>query len=62
MHVVEHGRIDLAHLLDVRGFNLNADLGPGIGLRPLRAVAARTAAIASAPWYCAATRRSISKG
>ncbi|MFG9884107.1 GTPase [Pseudomonas aeruginosa] len=39
--VVEHGRIDLAHLLDVRGFNLNADLGPGIGLRPLRAVAAK---------------------
>ncbi|ORE43326.1 GTPase [Pseudomonas aeruginosa] len=41
VHVVEHGRIDLAHLLDVRGFNLNADLGPGIGLRPLRAVAAK---------------------
>lgn len=41
VHVVEHGRINLAHLLDVRGFNLNADLGPGIGLRPLRAVAAK---------------------
>jgi G3E family GTPase len=25
--VVEHGNIDLAELLDVRGFNLNADLG-----------------------------------
>ncbi len=34
VHVVEHGRIDLAHLLDVRGFNLNADLGPGIGPAP----------------------------
>jgi hypothetical protein len=31
--VVEHGNIDLAELLDVRGFNLNADLG-GVSLRP----------------------------
>ncbi|WP_414154263.1 GTPase [Pseudomonas sp. BNK-43-a] len=27
IRVVEHGRIDLAELLDVRGFNLNPDLG-----------------------------------
>jgi G3E family GTPase len=27
IRVVEHGNIDLAELLDVRGFNLNADLG-----------------------------------
>jgi G3E family GTPase len=33
--VVEHGQIDLAELLDVRGFNLNADLGAGMTLRPL---------------------------
>jgi len=35
--VVEHGRIDLAELLDVRGFNLNPDLGisPKPTLRPL---------------------------
>lgn len=33
--VVEHGRIDLAELLDIRGFNLNADLAPGLALRPL---------------------------
>lgn len=38
IHLVEHGRIDLAHLLDVRGFNLNDDLGPAIGMRPLRPV------------------------
>jgi G3E family GTPase len=35
VRLVEHGRIDLAELLDVRGFNLNADLGPAINLRPL---------------------------
>ncbi|BAN49132.1 GTPase [Metapseudomonas resinovorans] len=35
IRVVEHGRIDLAELLDVRGFNLNADVGPALGLRPL---------------------------
>jgi len=33
--VVEHGKIDLAELLDVRGFNLNADLGGGVSLRPV---------------------------
>ncbi|HDS1737984.1 GTPase [Pseudomonas hunanensis] len=32
IRVVEHGRIDLAELLDVRGFNLNTDLG--LTLRP----------------------------
>ena len=35
IRVVEHGQIDLAELLDVRGFNLNADLGSGLTLRPL---------------------------
>ena len=37
IRVVEHGRIDLAELLDIRGFNLNADvgLGPLVSLRPL---------------------------
>ncbi|BBP81370.1 GTP-binding protein [Pseudomonas sp. Pc102] len=35
IRVVDHGRIDLAELLDVRGFNLNADIGPALGLRPL---------------------------
>ncbi|MFJ1338528.1 GTPase [Pseudomonas caricapapayae] len=35
IRVVEHGRIDLAELLDVRGFNLNADLGGGLSLRPV---------------------------
>ncbi|MCI8209145.1 GTP-binding protein [Pseudomonas sp. S25] len=35
IRVVEHGQIDLAELLDVRGFNLNADLGAGLTLRPL---------------------------
>lgn len=33
IRVVEHGKIDLAELLDVRGFNLNADLGGGLSLR-----------------------------
>lgn len=32
IRVVEHGRIDLAELLDVRGFNLNTDLG--VSLKP----------------------------
>ena len=36
IRVVEHGRIDLAELLDVRGFNLNADLGGGLSLRPVQ--------------------------
>ncbi len=35
IRVVEHGKIDLAELLDVRGFNLNADLGGGMSLRPI---------------------------
>ncbi|MGE8363019.1 GTPase [Pseudomonas sp.] len=35
IRVVEHGRIDLAELLDVRGFNLNADVGPALTLRPV---------------------------
>lgn len=35
IRVVEHGRIDLAELLDIRGFNLNADFGPALTLRPL---------------------------
>ncbi|POA51920.1 GTPase [Pseudomonas sp. FW507-12TSA] len=35
IHVVDHGNIELAQLLDVRGFNLNADLGGGISLRPV---------------------------
>ncbi|WP_449431198.1 GTPase [Pseudomonas putida] len=37
VRVVEHGRIELAELLDVRGFNLNPDLGAGLApaLRPV---------------------------
>jgi G3E family GTPase len=35
IRLVDHGRIDLAELLDVRGFNLNADLGGGVSLRPV---------------------------
>jgi G3E family GTPase len=35
IRVVAHGKIDLAELLDVRGFNLNADLGGGMSLRPV---------------------------
>lgn len=35
IRVVEHGCIDLAELLDIRGFNLNADIGPALTLRPL---------------------------
>jgi G3E family GTPase len=34
IRIVEHGKIDLAELLDVRGFNLNADLGV-MSLRPV---------------------------
>ncbi len=33
--IVKQGEIDLAELLDVRGFNLNADLGGGLSLRPV---------------------------
>ena len=39
IRVVEHGQIDLAELLDVRGFNLNADLGGGVSLRPVQPAA-----------------------
>lgn len=35
VRIVEQGEIDLAELLDVRGFNLNADLGGGLSLRPV---------------------------
>lgn len=35
IRVVEHGKIDLAELLDVRGFNLNDDLGGGLSLHPV---------------------------
>ncbi len=35
IRVVEHGQIGLAELLDVRGFNLNADLPTTVSLRPL---------------------------
>jgi G3E family GTPase len=38
IRVVDHGKIDLAELLDVRGFNLNADLGGGMNLRPVAPV------------------------
>ena len=39
IRVVEHGNIELAELLDVRGFNLNADLGGGLNLRPVQRAA-----------------------
>lgn len=39
VRVVDHGRIDLAELLDVRGFNLNADIDPVLTLRPVRPAA-----------------------
>ena len=39
IRLVEHGKIDLAELLDVRGFNLNADLGGGLSLRPVQTAA-----------------------
>lgn len=35
IRVVEHGRIDLAELLDIRGFNLNADIAPALRMMPL---------------------------
>ena len=35
LRVVEHGRIELAELLDIRGFNLNADIAAAPLLRPL---------------------------
>lgn len=52
IRVVEHGRIDLAELLDVRGFNLNPDLGANLKpmLRPVLKPATPTV---SPPWCCA---------
>ena len=38
IRAVEQGRIDLAELLDVRGFNLNADIGGGLSLRPVQPI------------------------
>ncbi len=35
IRTVEHGRIELAELLDIRGFNLDAAVAPTQGLRPL---------------------------
>jgi G3E family GTPase len=35
IRIAQQGEIDLAELLDVRGFNLNADLGGGLSLRPV---------------------------
>ncbi|UFH48824.1 GTPase [Pseudomonas sp. KNUC1026] len=35
IRVVEHGEVDLPELLDIRGFNLNADVGAGMTLRPV---------------------------
>jgi G3E family GTPase len=35
IRVVDHGEIDLAELLDIRGFNLNTDLGAGFNRRPM---------------------------
>lgn len=42
IHSVEHGTIELERLLDVRGFNLNADVGLRPLLRPVRPAAATT--------------------
>jgi G3E family GTPase len=47
LRVVEHGRIDLAELLDIRGFNLNADIAPVPTLRPLLPAAATPDRIAT---------------
>ncbi|VXB26019.1 putative GTPase [Pseudomonas sp. 8AS] len=44
---VEHGCIDLAELLDIRGFNLNADIAPAPSLRPLLPAAAAPDRIAT---------------
>ncbi|SDI06062.1 GTPase [Pseudomonas panipatensis] len=46
IHPVEHGRIDLERLLDVRGFNLNGEIGLR-PLRPLRPLAAASDRIAT---------------
>jgi len=42
IHSVEHGTIELERLLDVRGFNLNADVGLRPLLRPVRPAATTT--------------------
>jgi len=42
IHAVEHGAIELERLLDVRGFNLNADVGLRPLLRPVRPAAGTT--------------------
>ena len=42
IHAVKHGAIELERLLDVRGFNLNADLGLRPLLRPVRPAADTT--------------------
>lgn len=34
IRVVDHGEVDLSELLDIRGFNLNADLGARVQTRP----------------------------
>jgi len=41
IRTVEHGRIELAELLDIRGFNLNADVAPAPLLRPLLPAASK---------------------
>lgn len=41
IRTVEHGRIELAELLDIRGFNLNADVAPAPALRPLLPAASK---------------------
>lgn len=40
IRVVEHGAIDLAELLDVRGFNLSEHMEPVISLRPVQPASA----------------------
>ena len=41
IRTVAHGRIELAELLDIRGFNLNADVAPAPLLRPLAPAASK---------------------
>ncbi|MCC6074287.1 GTPase [Pseudomonas sp. GCM10022188] len=41
IRTVAHGRIELAELLDIRGFNLNADVAPAPSLRPLAPAASK---------------------
>jgi G3E family GTPase len=54
IRVVEHGKIDLAELLDVRGFNLNAGMGACA-----RCSRQRPSTVSPA-WCCAPTSRWIS--